>query len=304
MAEIREALTERDRRQTGVTEGDPNAPSTPENTRSYLDLNPEDSTGVTSMGCLGADAFGNAVAPCGSQSMSSIETTAAPAYTQTPEELAWQEKYGKELEDWIDEGGYGIPDKTKEQMYASQFDMLKAQEAEQIRTQRNMMERRGITNSGYLFASEQEIKSNTTIALAQGMREIQIQDALMKVASFERAMGQVANYMGYLQQQSALEYQPKFATWQNEQQAKLVEWQGELELLKTRMAIAAQMRSTQMQIDAQKQMVSLQHKYNMELAKMQIDADAQASKWAGFGKIAGIIAGIALTSIFKIPFVF
>ncbi|GAG81921.1 unnamed protein product, partial [marine sediment metagenome] len=43
-------------------------------------------------------------------------------------------------------------------------DTLKAREQENIRVMRNNMERRGITNSGFLQSAENQIHSNTSVA--------------------------------------------------------------------------------------------------------------------------------------------
>jgi len=159
------------------------------------------------------------------------EVAPAPEYELSPEQQAWQEMYGQQLQQWIEAGGYGIPEATQAQMIQRTTDTLKAKEAEDIRVMRNNMERRGLTNSGLVFSNEQKIRANTTTAIANSITDIQIQSALMKMASFEKALGAAGEYLGYLSEQTQLAYQPKMATWSAQQQANLMTYQGQINAL-------------------------------------------------------------------------
>ena len=159
------------------------------------------------------------------------EVAPAPEYELSPEQQAWQEMYGQQLQQWIEAGGYGIPEATQAQMIQRTTDTLKAKEAEDIRVMRNNMERRGLTNSGLVFSNEQKIRANTTTAIANSITDIQIQSSLMKMASFEKALGAAGEYLGYLSEQTRLAYQPKMATWSAQQQANLMTYQGQINAL-------------------------------------------------------------------------
>jgi len=139
-----------------------------------------------------------------------------------------QNLVGTKLVDWVQAGGYGLPPELQAQMIQQQTDTLKAGETENIRVMRNNMERRGITNSGFIFANEQSIKSNTTKAIAGAIADVQINSELMKMASFEKAMGATAQFLGYLSEQSKMIYSGKMATWEAQTQAGLIQYQAQI----------------------------------------------------------------------------
>jgi len=220
------------------------------------------------------------------------EVKPAPAYEPSPEEQAWKEEYGATLTDWIKSGGYGIPEETQAQMIQLQTDTLKAREQENIRVMKNNMERRGITNSGYVQANMNTITSNTSVALAGAISDVQIKSALMKMASFEKAMGAAAQFLGYLSEQSQLAYAPEFATWGAEQLAKMNKWQGQLDLLKMDINQAYQTQNIQLQAQLQSQYAEQQHGYDIELAEMEIEANQQAAAAEGAGNLIGSASGL------------
>ena len=152
------------------------------------------------------------------------EVPTVPPYEKSPEQIAWEEEYGVDLKEWREAGGYGIPEDIQTKMIQKETDILKAREAENIRVMKNNMERREITNSGFVFANEQTIKSNTTVAIANNIRDVQISSALMKMASFEKAMGASAQFIGYLANESLKAYAPKLAQWEKEAQYRLTEY--------------------------------------------------------------------------------
>ena len=226
------------------------------------------------------------------------EVKPAPAYEPSPEEQAWKEEYGATLTDWVKSGGYGIPEETQAQMIQLQTDTLKAREQENIRVMKNNMERRGITNSGYVQANMNMITSNTSVALAGAISDVQIKSALMKMASFEKAMGAAAQFLGYLSEQSQLAYAPEFATWGAEQLAKMNKWQGQLDLLKMDINQAYQTQNIQLQAQLQSQYAEQQHGYDIELAEMEIEANQQAAAAEGAGNLIGSASGL-VTSLAK-----
>jgi len=218
--------------------------------------------------------------------------TPAPPYEISPEQKAWEEEYGGKLTDWVEAGGYGIPEEVQAQMIQLQTDTLKAREQENIRVMKNNMERRGITNSGYIDANMHMITSNTTVALAGAIADVQIKSALMKMASFEKAMGAASQFLGYLSEQSQLAYAPEFATWQAEQLATMQKWQGQMDILKIDLNQAYQTQNIREQARLQGILAEQQHGYDIELAEMEIEFQQEAAKAEGAGQLMGSVSGL------------
>jgi len=224
------------------------------------------------------------------------EVTPAPPYEISPEQQAFEDMYGGQLTDWVESGGYGIPEETQNLMIQKQTDSLKAREQENIRVMRNNMERRGITNSGFVFGNEQNIRSNTSVAIAGAIADVQIKSALMKMSSFEKAMGQASQFLGYLSEQSQLKYQPEFATWQAEQMAKMQVWQGKLDVYKMELNQAYQTQNMQLQAQLTSQLNTQQHAWDVEMAQMEIDYAQEAAK----AEAGGSISGSVVTGLFAV----
>lgn len=257
----------------------------------YLPDYPE----YTAPGCgmPGCDADGNLLPTFGEGAAANIptpEVTPAPPYTISPAQQAFEEMYAGILTDWV-QNPQGIPEETQAQMIQQQSDSLKAREQENIRVMRNNMERRGITNSGFVYANEQAIRSNTSVAIAGAIADVQIKSALMKMASFEKAMGAAAQFLGYLSEQSQLAYQPEFATWQAEQMAKMQAWQGKMDVYKMELNQAYQTQNLTLQSQLQSQLNLEQHQYDIELAEMEIEANQQMAAAQGAGNLFGTILG-------------
>ena len=156
------------------------------------------------------------------------EVAPAPGYVPTEEERTWAEMYGGTIEDIIKARGEGIPEETINLMIRQQSQALTAREDENLRVMHNDMERRGITESGLVFWNQQKIKSATTTALANSITDIQIRSSLMKMASFENALGRAGQFLGYLQEQSKMIYMGKMATWEAQTQANLIQYQAQI----------------------------------------------------------------------------
>ena len=176
-------------------------------------------------------------------------------------------------------------------MIQVQTDTLKAREQEALRVMKNNMERRGITNSGYLQSNENMIHSNTSVAIAGAIADVQIKSAVLKIASFEKAMGQMAQFLGFLSEQSQLAYAPEFATWQAEQLATMQHWQGKLDLYKMELNQAYQTQNILLQGQIQSEYAEQQQGYNIELAEMEIEANQNIAMAQGIGGIFGTILG-------------
>lgn len=203
-----------------------------------------------------------------------VEVTPAPEYEISPEQKAWEEMYSGQLRQWIEAGGYGIPEETQAKMIQRTTDTLKAKEAEDIRVMRNNMERRGLTNSGLVFANEQKIRANTTTAIANSITDIQIQSALMKMASFEKALGAAGEYLGYLSEQSQLAYQPKVLTWQAQTQSDLIRYQEQINALLQEYNM--QFQATMAAYDTERQRAFLQYSTQAEANLTAYNVNAQA----------------------------
>lgn len=235
----------------------------------------------------GAPNFGGGAA----LNIPSPTITPAPAYEISPAQTAFEEMLGGKITDWVESGGYGIPEETQALMIQQQTDALKAREQESIRVMTNNMERRGITNSGFVFANEQNIRSNTSVAIAGAIADVQINSALMKMASFEKAMGAAGQFLGYLSEQSQLKYAPEFATWQAEQLATMQVWQGKLDVYKMELNQAYQTQNMKLQAQLTSQLNAEQNQYNVELAEMELEANNKIAMMQGVGGLFGTVLG-------------
>lgn len=220
--------------------------------------------------------------------------TPAPPFEISPQQLAWQEKVGGYLTETLEMGGRGIPEETMALMTQRTTDTLKAKEAEDIRVMRNNMERRGITNSGFTFSNEQKIRSNTTVAIANSITDLNIKNSLMKMASFETAMGQAAQFLGYLGEMSQLKHQPKYQTWAAEQQAKLYQYQAKMDIYKTQLVQAYAQQNMILQGEINAEAAAQQNIWDVEMAEMEIEAANQQAAAQGMGNLFGTTVGMAL----------
>ncbi len=284
-----EALTEawRNYQLTGVL---PTAPGTTPATTTTTTITPTTTTPTTTTPTTAPITLPTFGAGAGA-GIPTPTITPAPAYEISPAQTAFEEMLGGKITDWVEAGGYGIPEETQALMIQKQTDTLKARETESIRVMKNNMERRGITNSGFIFTNEQAIRSNTTVAIAGAIADVQINSALMKMASFEKAMGAVGQFLGYLSEQSQLKYAPKFATWQAEQMAKMQVWQGKLDVYKMELNQAYQTQNMILQGQITSQLNQEQNVFNLQLAAMELEANQQAATAQGAGSLFGTILG-------------
>ena len=151
----------------------------------------------------------------------------APEYQKTPEQAAWEKMYKGQIEQNIKDPK-GISDEAQKLLMRKATLMLQSRETENLRLMADDMERRGITESGLIFERTQEIKATTTRALAESITDIGIKSELMKMESYERAMGHAANYLSHLSRESELKYTSKLATWNAQQQVNLVQYQAQI----------------------------------------------------------------------------
>jgi len=187
----------------------------------------------------------------------STTVTPAPEYEKSDEQLAWEGLYGGTIRDILEKRGEGIPQETQYLMIRQAALALQTREAENIRLMQDDMERRGITNSGLLISKTTEIKATTTRELAAGITDIQIKSSLMKMESFERAMGHAAGFLGYLANESAKTFAPKMATWYAQMQSDFFKYQAT--------------------INASLEKWKMENQFN--LAEWQANKDALFSQW-------------------------
>jgi len=228
--------------------------------------------------------------------------TPAPEYKPTAEEQAWSGMYGGEIKSIIEAKGLGIPQETQDLMIRQQTQALTAREDENLRLMANDMERRGITNSGLLFWNTEKIKSATTTAIAASITDIQIKSSLMKMASFENALGQAGQFLGYLQEQSKMVYTGKMATWEAQTQADLIQYQAQISVdldqwkmenqynlvgwqANTQALFAAWDKNSTSMVEAWKManqfnIAEWETQANYDLAVFQIKTQAKMANWA------------------------
>jgi len=228
--------------------------------------------------------------------------TPAPEYKPTAEEQAWSGMTGGEIKSIIEAKGLGIPQETQDLMIRQQTQALTAREDENLRLMANDMERRGITNSGLLFWNTEKIKSATTTAIAASITDIQIKSSLMKMASFENALGQAGQFLGYLQEQSKMVYTGKMATWEAQTQADLIQYQAQISVdldqwkmenqynlvgwqANTQALFAAWDKNSTSMVEAWKManqfnIAEWETQANYDLAVFQIKTQAKMANWA------------------------
>jgi len=151
----------------------------------------------------------------------------APEYEITPEQQAWQDMYSGQIQENIN-NPKGISEEAQKLMMRKATLMLQSRETENLRLMANDMERKGITDSGQVFERTQQIKATTTRALAASITDIGLKSEMMKMESYERAMGHAANYLSVLSHTSDMKYGSKMATWNAQTQTDMVKYQAEI----------------------------------------------------------------------------
>ena len=222
----------------------------------------------------------------------------APAYQITPEQQAWADMHSGNIQNIIEQEGLGLSDEIQQLMMDKNNEALMSRETEAIRIMKNTMARRGIDNWGLEFKNIQRIKGVTTKEVAANIRDIQIQNAVMKMSSFENALGMSAHFLDYLNTQSQLKYAPKMATWQMKQQAKLYQYQANVDIWKMKINQAYTVGNMQYAQELADWGAAQQHEYNIELKQMEIDAAEEAASQSGFWSTVGTILGFAAMFFF------
>ena len=203
-----------------------------------------------------------------------------PPYKPTAELEKLSTQVGGAISDIITQGGIGMGEETKEKIFQREAEIINASTAQANRNLEDKMAAQGLSDSGMAFSEGMKLASKSTIAMANVMRDVEIQDSLMKIASYQNALGLGVQFLSYLSEESWRQYQPTL--WQ---------WQAQVDVYK--LAI----------MDAyNKQDLALAHSYDMDLAKfkaetdiklnqMTIDAAADAAKKKNWWSILGMVIG-------------
>jgi hypothetical protein len=210
-----------------------------------------------------------------------------PAYELSAELEALSEQVGGAISGILEQGGLGMGEDTKEALFLKEAEIINANTAQANKNLEDKMAAQGLSNSGLAFSESMKLASKSSIAMANVMRDVEIQDSLMKIASYQNVLGLGVQYLSYLSEESWRRYQPV-----------LYQWQAQVEMYK--MAI----------IDAyNKQDMALAHQYdmklsqfqaqtNIQLTQMEIDAAADAASkdnwWEVIGGVLGFVGKLAL----------
>jgi len=236
------------------------------------------------------DSISSTCSGGGLPSISAPTVTPAPAYEVSPEQQAWADMVQGNIEQNINDP-QGMGEETMDLIKQNLTEDIFAARDEDIRVMTNNMQRRGITNSGFIFENEQKIRSSATKALARSFTDLDIQNEMMKLSQFEAAMGQAAQFLGYLSEQSQLEYAPQLATWQAKQQATLMQWQAKIDMYKMKVQQAYNQQNIKLTSQLNMQMAAQQHVWDVEMAEMQIEASNQQAQAQGMGQLFGTTIG-------------
>jgi len=203
-----------------------------------------------------------------------------PPYKPTAELEKLSSQVGGAISGIIEQGGIGMGEDTKEQIFLREAEIINANTAQANKNLEDKMAAQGLSDSGMAFSESMKLASKNSIAMANVMRDVEIQDALMKVASYQNALGLGVQFLSYLSEESWRQYQPT-----------LYQWQAQVEMYK--MAISQAYTQGNM---------ALAHQYNMELAQFEADTEIQMAEMQleaanaqaasqGIGNIFGTVLG-------------
>jgi len=210
-----------------------------------------------------------------------------PPYKPTAELEKLSSQVGGAISGIIEQGGMGMGEDTKEQIFLREAEIINANTAQANKNLEDKMAAQGLSNSGMAFSEGMKLASKSTIAMANVMRDVEIQDSLMKVASYQNALGLGVQFLSYLSEESWRQYQPT-----------ILNWQAKVDMYKLAITDAYN-----------KQDLAQAHQWDMELAQftastqiqltqMTIDAAADAASkktfWDILGTGLGIVAALFL----------
>ena len=225
--------------------------------------------------------------PTFEQTMQQVNLPNAPQYQPSAGQEQMQDLLSGTLTDIIEQGGIGIPEETQNLMIQQQIQTVKAQESSAIASLNDYMEARGLTNSGLAVSEMMNIKASSTRAIADSMTDIQIQSSLMKLSSFQSAIGQASQLLSYMGEESWKKYQ-----------SQVNEWDAQLSFYQQAIEHYYGLQDMEMTYYYQSQLNQAQNQFELQLQQMEIDAMADAAKQEGMGNIFGILFGTLLPLIF------
>ena len=223
----------------------------------------------------------------GSPSTSTLENLQVPQaptlppYKPTAELEKLSSQVGGAISGIIEQGGMGIGEETKQQIFQREAEIINASTAQANKNLEDKMAAQGLSNSGMAFSEGMKLASKSTIAMANVMRDVEIQDSLMKVASYQNALGLGVQFLSYLSEESWRQYQPT-----------LYQWQAQVDMYKLAIQDAYNKQDMALAHQYDMQLAQFTASTNIQLTQMQIDAAAKAANKAAFWDILGTGLGL------------
>ena len=210
-----------------------------------------------------------------------------PPYKPTAELEQLSKQVGGAISDIIEQGGIGIGEETKEKIFLREAEIINASTAQAQRNLEDRMAAQGLSDSGMAFSEGMKLASKSTIAMANVMRDVAIQDSLMKIASYQNALGLGVQFLSYLSEESWRQYQPT-----------LYQWQAQVDMYKLAIQDAYNKQDLAQAHKWDMEMAQFTASTNIQLTQMTIDAAAEAAKkdtfWEIVGGVLGFVGKIAL----------
>jgi len=210
-----------------------------------------------------------------------------PPYKPTAELEQLSGQVGGAISGIIAEGGIGMGEETKEQLFLREAEIINASTAQAQRNLEDKMAAQGLSDSGMAFSEGMKLASKSTIAMANVMRDVAIQDSLMKIASYQNALGLGVQFLSYLSEESWRQYQPT-----------LYQWQAQVDMYKLAIQDAYNKQDLAQAHKWDMEMAQFTASTNIQLTQMTIDAAAEAAKkdtfWEIVGGVLGFVGKIAL----------
>ena len=204
-----------------------------------------------------------------------------PPYKPTAELEQLSKQVGGAISDIIEQKGIGMGEETKEQLFLREAEIINASTAQAQRNLEDRMAAQGLSDSGMAFSEGMKLASKSTIAMANVMRDVAIQDSLMKIASYQNALGLGVQFLSYLSEESWRQYQPI-----------LYQWQAKVDMYKLAITDAYNKQNLALAHQWDMELAKFQAQTQKELAQMEIDAAAKAAKKKNFWDIVGTGLGI------------
>ncbi len=220
-----------------------------------------------------------AIAPTTSQ-LEVAQIPQLPEYKPTAELEQLSTQVGGAISDILEQGGLGMGEETKEQLFLREAEIINANTAQAMKNLEDKMAVQGLSNSGLAFSEGMKLASKNSIAMANVMRDVEIQDTLMKLSSYQNTLSLGVQFISYLSEESWRQYQPT-----------LYNWQAQVDMYK--MAIQQAYSQQNMELAHQYDMELAQFQANTEIqmAEMELEAANAAATSQGAGSLFGTMLG-------------